>query len=66
MKVGHCELLNNYITAFVSHLVCCVLQARKLEESLESSKQKLEESRELLKTNENGESVLLSLSSMLV
>ena len=31
-----------------------MLQVRKLEESLESSRQKLEESRELLKTNENG------------
>ena len=31
-----------------------MLQVKKLEESLESSRQKLEESRELLKTNENG------------
>ena len=32
----------------------CVFQCSKLNESLENSLQKLEESKQLLKTNENG------------
>ena len=35
-----------------------VLQIRKLEEALAASNQELEKSKEVLKTNENGESVI--------
>lgn len=45
------------------------LQIRKLEEALEASNQELEKSKEVLKTNENGESlnyVQLTLSQKVV
>lgn len=37
----------------------CILQVSKLKEQLESTAQKLNESREVLKTNENGEKACL-------
>lgn len=37
----------------------CIFQVSKLKEQLESTTQKLNESREVLKTNENGEEVCL-------
>lgn len=38
-----------------SMTIFCMLQVSKLKEQLETTVQKLNESREVLKTNENGE-----------
>lgn len=44
----------------IDYIIICMLQVSKLKEQLETTVQKLNESREVLKTNENGEDTCLT------